>query len=308
VSRIVQPLYDCEFFDIVGIIENSKRNEKVSNTQRIVKFYHRFRGTGLHENELFSFSKNNNIPYYYMRDSNEELASWVKELRPDLIVVYIMSQLLRENIFKIPRFGTINLHPSFLPKYRGPNPCFWTYYNMEENGGVTVHFIDKGEDTGAILAQKEYKIELGIKSPDRFDLAISKIGVELLLHVIRNIENIIPLEQNVVSTTPRARNLKKSEHKTIIDFKNWPIERIWHILRGTELWLDALPKPSWYFLGSRWKIEDYEMTNDYSNYEFDRVYFENGRYFIICNQGRIFLSISQNLKSLIVSLVEKVLK
>lgn len=91
-----------------------------------------------------------------MTSSSCELESWVKSLSPDLIVVYSMSQLLKENIYSIPRFGTINLHPSYLPEYRGPNPIFWMYYNMEKQGGVTVHYIDQGEDTGNIILQKRY--------------------------------------------------------------------------------------------------------------------------------------------------------
>jgi methionyl-tRNA formyltransferase len=307
-SRIVQPIFDTDFIDVVGIIEGAPRQRKVSNTQKIIKQYHRLRGTGLEKNELLIFSENKQVPYFYMENSSDELANWVEGLKPDIIVVYIMSQLLKEKIYNIPKYGSINLHPSFLPKYRGPNPCFWTYYNMEEKGGVTVHFIDNGEDTGAIIAQKEYSIPLGIKSPERFDLAISKIGVELLLFAIKNIDNIIPQEQPKESITSRARNLKKSEHKEIIEFKKWPIQRIWHVLRGTELWLEALPNPPLFNLGSKWKIEEYEVIKRRENWEYDKVHFENGRYFIICNQGRIFLSISKNYKSLLIFLIEKILR
>ncbi|WP_394339091.1 formyltransferase family protein [Methanosarcina sp. UBA289] len=76
-------------------------------------------------------------PYYYLRKGeNENLEKWMKNLQPDLIV-YSMSHLLKENIFSIPKFGTINIHYSHLPEYRGPAPLFWEYYDYVLNPGVT---------------------------------------------------------------------------------------------------------------------------------------------------------------------------
>ncbi|WP_394339186.1 formyltransferase family protein [Methanosarcina sp. UBA411] len=84
------------------------------------------------------FSKKLRIPYYFLRKGeNENLEKWMKNLQPDLIVVYSMSHLLKENIFSIPKFGTINIHCSHLPEYRGPVPLFWEYYDYVLNPRVT---------------------------------------------------------------------------------------------------------------------------------------------------------------------------
>ena len=231
-SRIVKPLYDSSVCDIVGIVECVSRGKLKSNNiifSVLSKIYHiSFSSVNI---TLEYFAKKHRIPYFYMTSSSCELESWVKSLSPDLIVVYSMSQLLKENIYSIPRFGTINLHPSYLPEYRGPNPIFWMYYNMEKQGGVTVHYIDQGEDTGNIILQKRYDIPLGMKSPDNFDIAIKKVGIELLLETIENIESVKSQEQPLCSPTKRARNLRIEEHKYIIDWQQWPIERVWHILR-----------------------------------------------------------------------------
>ena len=110
---------------------------------------------------LKSFAKKEKIPYYYMnKGSDKNLENWVKCINPDIIVVYSMSQLLKENIFSIPKYGTINLHAGLLPNYRGPFPYFWMYYNTDKKGGVTVHYIDEGEDTGDIIYQEVYDIPL----------------------------------------------------------------------------------------------------------------------------------------------------
>lgn len=74
---------------------------------------------------------------------SESLERWIRDLNPDLICVYSISELLRENIYRIPGYGTINLHPSLLPKYRGPNPYFGILLNAEPESGVTIHYIDE---------------------------------------------------------------------------------------------------------------------------------------------------------------------
>lgn len=304
-SRIVEPLFKQDGIKINGIIECAPRKIAKPSNSIIISAYHKI--YGFEESSLLTFSKKHQIPYFYMSNSSNELAEWVKSINPDLIVVYVMSQLLKENIFSLPRFGTINLHPSLLPNYRGPNPCFWSYYNMDKIGGVTIHFLDSGEDTGDILLQEEYKIPLGIKSPERFDTLISKIGIRLLIQAIENIESLAPKKQPSVSPTLRARNLKLAEHKTIIDWHNWPIEKIWHILRGTELWLNAIPQPKGLYSGTRWNIGEYQKTIIKDNWILGKIHKKRGKYFVACKDGIIHVSTKLNLRALISSLLNKYL-
>jgi methionyl-tRNA formyltransferase len=214
--------------------------------------------------------------------SDAAFQEWVKKSNPDVIVVYSMSQLLKDNIFTIPKYGAINLHSSYLPEYRGPNPNFWMYYNVDLNPGVTVHYIDAGEDTGDIIYQERYVIPLGIKSSDMLDISINKIGINLLFKSLDGIAaGIAPrIKQPQNSPMPRARNLKYEDHKTIIDWNNWPGERIWHILRGTESWLNALDQPSGMFKGHRWIIGDFVKSQDNESYTFGSIYRDHKKVFI----------------------------
>ncbi|WP_281085258.1 formyltransferase family protein, partial [Methanosarcina acetivorans] len=75
----------------------------------------------------------------------------IRNLEPDLIVVFSMSHLLKENVFNVPSYGTVNIHYSYLPEYGGPNPLFWQYYDYILDPGVTLHYVDKGEDTGNVI-------------------------------------------------------------------------------------------------------------------------------------------------------------
>lgn len=74
--------------------------------------------------------------------------------RPDLLVIYGFNWILPPEVFGAPRFGTINIHTSLLPRYRGPAPVLWAIRNGDPDLGVTIHRVDEGVDTGPILAQQ----------------------------------------------------------------------------------------------------------------------------------------------------------
>ena len=168
-SRIVMPLLSSHHH-IVGLLESASRNyKKQPNWLKLIGVVFYFFVKNKHQQcSLKKKAKQLGLSYRFMGSSDDPgLVEWVSGLKPDIIVIFSMSQLLKEKIFSIPKYGTINLHPSILPEYRGPNPDFWQYYNMEMNPGVTVHYIDEGEDTGDIIFQERVSISLGIKSPTR---------------------------------------------------------------------------------------------------------------------------------------------
>ena len=77
----------------------------------------------------------------------------------DLVLVGTWREKFEKATFDIPVIGVVNAHPSLLPKYRGPNPYIQTILSGEEFSGITLHLVDKGYDTGAILSQKKIKID-----------------------------------------------------------------------------------------------------------------------------------------------------
>lgn len=307
VSRIVDPLFDSEH-EIVGVLESAPRkyNKKVifSRINRVFRwFYSKFISS---DRSLKFVCKNSSIPYRFMTSSDDEgLVAWLREKNPDLMVVFSMSQLLKKSIFSIPTLGTINLHPSFLPEYRGPNPDFWQYLDMEEYPGATVHYIDDGEDTGDIIFQDRMYIPLGTKSPERLDQLVGKLGVALILEALNAIESghAPRVKQPLESPTRRARNLQPGEHKTVIDWENWPVERVWHVLRGTELWLNALPQPAGVFRGQRWSIGNYDTCSRDTDIP-GKIYRIRGRRYVAASDGRIFLSLDFRIKRMILGFIK----
>jgi methionyl-tRNA formyltransferase len=120
----------------------------------------------------------------------------LKELKPDLMVV-VAFRILPEKVFIIPPRGTINLHASLLPEYRGAAPINWVIINNEKKTGVTTFFIKKKVDTGDIILQKEVEIHPE-ETYGELSLRLSIIGSELLLETIDLIEKneVKPLPQN----------------------------------------------------------------------------------------------------------------
>lgn len=298
-SRIVSPLLSSPH-QIAGVLESVPRGFLQSpvrfwlyNIIRLVVRLLISKPLGLQQ-----YCKKSKIPFRFLFSCKDEgLIQWIDDLRPDLIVVFGMSCLLSEAVFSRARLGAINLHPSYLPDYRGPNPDFWQYHDMVVEPGVTIHFIDKGEDTGGILAQKKVPIPLGMRSSDRLDRLVGEAGVALLLQCIDNLAlgDVRPIKQGA-SVTERARNLSKSEHRTVIDFKTWPVERIWNLLRGTEDWLNALPEPKGFLRGQRWRVGAYRKDLQLQGEVGEILRAKEGQ-FLICRDGVVELTLEFSLKN-----------
>jgi methionyl-tRNA formyltransferase len=201
------------------------------------------------------------VPFHRMdRGSDAALESFVRSLAPDLIVVCGMVELMKRNIFSIPPLGAINLHPSLLPRHRGPDPFFWTYHDMDVEGGTTIHRIDEGADTGEILAQERVPIPLGLPRNTLIRETMGDRGCRLLSRAIDDLAagTARPVPQPAESPTGPARRVQPWEHALLVEWERWPIERVWHFLRGTEPWLHALPHPPGWRRAMGWTLGPFE--------------------------------------------------
>jgi methionyl-tRNA formyltransferase len=136
--------------------------------------------------------------------------AWLQGLNPDVAAVVAFRYLPRE-VFALPRKGSVNLHASLLPKYRGAAPINWAIYTGERKTGVTTFLLDDRLDTGAILAQRECPI-----GPDEttgeLSEKLSHLGAELLLETLDGLEagTLIPVPQTEAGVT-LAPKLKKED-------------------------------------------------------------------------------------------------
>jgi methionyl-tRNA formyltransferase len=89
---------------------------------------------------------------------DENFIDQLKELEPDLNIVCSYGKIIPEEIIKLPKFQTINIHPSDLPKYRGPSPIQTTVLNGDKETAITVMLMDKEMDHGDIIEKLKIRI------------------------------------------------------------------------------------------------------------------------------------------------------
>jgi methionyl-tRNA formyltransferase len=126
------------------------------------------------------------------------------------------TSIIKPRIISIPKLGTINAHTSILPEYRGSRSEFWQCYNQNyDHAGVTLHFIEKGVDTGSILFQQKQDLK-GTPDPNSMRAANTKA---VLLNYVAVIQSVLdgsahPQIQGAC-TTPTYRFRDITEEKRI---------------------------------------------------------------------------------------------
>lgn len=132
---------------------------------------------------------------------NIDLINTIRFKKIKLIIVSAYGKLLPENLLNIPIYKCINIHPSLLPKYRGPTPIETAILNGELETGLTIYKMDKYFDTGPILYQKKIPIKIE-DSSKIIEKNLSKLGFNALRQVIKKIvKNNKPKAQQSIDTT-----------------------------------------------------------------------------------------------------------
>ncbi|CAI8041824.1 Methionyl-tRNA formyltransferase [Geodia barretti] len=109
----------------------------------------------------------------------ESVQADLAALSPDVIVVAAYGRLLPSSVLQIPPHGCLNLHPSLLPRHRGPSPVATSILEGDETTGITLMLLDEGMDTGPLVAQREYALEGTETAGDLTDLLFN-MGADLL--------------------------------------------------------------------------------------------------------------------------------
>ncbi len=157
-------------------------------------------------------------------------------LKADLFLV-IAYRILPERIFTLPPQGTVNLHASLLPRYRGAAPIRWVLINGEKRTGVSTFFIEKSVDTGGIILQKETEIGEG-ENYGALYKRLAELGAEAVLETVSRIENsaVKPAPQDHIQATPAPKITKELCQ---IDWQQ-SAEKIVNLIRGLS------PRPGAY--------------------------------------------------------------
>ncbi|MBI4328492.1 MAG: methionyl-tRNA formyltransferase [Chloroflexi bacterium] len=107
----------------------------------------------------------------------------LRVLEPDVLVLAAYGLLLPRGFLAVPPWGGLNIHPSLLPRHRGPSPITWALLEGDEETGVTIFRMDAGMDTGPILAQRSTGVRPG-ETAGALTERLAQIGAELVREVL----------------------------------------------------------------------------------------------------------------------------
>lgn len=145
------------------------------------------RGQKLNESAVKQFAKSRDLKILQPTNlKDREFLAELKSLNANLQIV-VAFRMLPEAVWKMPEYGTFNLHASLLPDYRGAAPINWAIINGETETGVTTFFIDEKIDTGAIILQEKTKIDFEENAGSLHD-RLMHLGSDLILKTVKNIE------------------------------------------------------------------------------------------------------------------------
>lgn len=201
------------------------------------------------------YAESKNIKVYQPEKirKDEELYETLKSLKPDVIVVVAFGQILPQKILDIPKYGSVNVHGSLLPKYRGAAPIQWAIISGEKVTGITTMYMDAGMDTGDMIQKAEVKIE----DDDNFGTLYEKMkvkGGELIVQTLEKIaDGVAPRVKQ-----PDDFTLAPMIEKTLgnIDWNN-NSEDIRNLVRG----LNPIPGAYTNIEGQKMKIWRVEFSN-----------------------------------------------
>ncbi|MCD6162653.1 MAG: methionyl-tRNA formyltransferase [candidate division Zixibacteria bacterium] len=215
---------------------------------------------------------------------DDKFISELKQINPDLITVAAF-RILPEVVYGLPRYGSINIHASLLPAYRGAAPINWALINGEEKTGLTTFFLKKQVDTGDILLQRE----VAITPDDDFESLHAKMmieGAKLLLDTVNGIEDdsLKPYPQG---NQQAIKAPKLTPETGLIDW-NQPAYKIRNLIRGLS------PYPGAYCFWNQKKLTilEVEIIAKNTDYNTGEVIESNPKkgFVIACSEDALFIT------------------
>ncbi|WOX79356.1 methionyl-tRNA formyltransferase [Candidatus Shikimatogenerans bostrichidophilus] len=227
------------------------------------------------KNLIKKIALKNNINIIYSEYIYKNIKNIIN-LKPDLLII-ISFKYLKKKIWNIPKLGTINIHPSLLPQYKGANPINWVIINGEKKTGLTSFFINKIIDSGKIILQKKININNKITYKKLYKL-LSKKTKKFLIKTIKKI-----LTKEKLKLAPKINNYYSKI------YWNYSINKIYNLIRG-------LPynKPAWCFINTNNKIQIFNIYKikiiNYKHNNFNgKILLKNKNVYISAKNGYIKL-------------------
>ncbi len=217
----------AERHEVVAVVRASKPSGAFGTLSRVV-----VRALGLSRADALShWAKARGVPCLEASSgADARVASRLRGLAPDLLCASAFRFVLAPALLSAGRRGALNLHPSLLPRHRGPVPWFWIYHSDDRATGLTVHWMDERADEGDILLQDSFGLPRGM-GVDRLGAECARRGARLLLDAVERVEagsaDAEPQDGTRATAAPVVRR-----GSAMVDFGSWGAERVWHFLAG----------------------------------------------------------------------------
>jgi methionyl-tRNA formyltransferase len=234
----------------------------------------------------YIYIKSHNLNELFVKSVNsEKFKKIILKLNPDIILVGSWGEKFKKDIIDLPKICTINVHPSLLPKYRGPNPYLEVIRHMKKESGVTFHLMNENFDDGEILLQKTVEVldtDTGKELKTRITQAARK-GIEELIREL-DTDIIIPIKQNKQLITYFKRITEKD---LIIDFKK-SAKEVAAQIKSLHPWSKAyFPHNSHYLVPNPYKLKILEKENKLSPTTIYKKDYKKRMISIVCGDGKI---------------------
>ncbi len=215
----------------------------------------RGRGQKITFTPVKQFAVEQNIPVLQpVKLKDESFINHLRSLKPDLFVV-VAFRILPKEVFEIPKYGSFNLHGSYLPKYRGAAPIQWALINGDNETGLTTFKLAEKVDTGNVILQERVEI----KPEDNFESLHDRMslqGAELVLKTVNLIKGgnlkLQHQDDSLASSAPKI-----TKEICSINF-NKPAIEIHNLVRGLS------PYPAAFFIHNNKVIKIYKTEVVYN--------------------------------------------
>ncbi len=199
------------------------------------------RGHKITMSPIKQYALANNIPVFQPKSIRKEpeIQNELKKLNPDFFVTFAFGQILSQDVLDIPKFATINLHASLLPKYRGANPIQRAIINGDKETGICTMITELGLDCGDVCLREVIKIPEDMTCVDLFNEISEKSPVLIEKTLIGLVDKTITPQKQSEDGVCMANKLTKEE--TQIDWTK-SAEDIHNLVRG------IYKSPSAYFI------------------------------------------------------------
>jgi len=190
------------------------------------------RGMQLHSSAVKQYAIENHLPVLQPEKlKNPEFLDALAAYKADLQIV-VAFRMLPELVWNMPRLGTLNVHASLLPQYRGAAPINWAIINGEKESGVTTFRLKHEIDTGNILLQQKVTIEPNDNAGTMHD-KLMEAGATLLIKTVKGLAEgtITEVPQAEIATSQLKHAPKIFKEHTLIDWSK-TVEQIHNLIRG----------------------------------------------------------------------------